>query len=295
MHSWGVVLIYEYKSDMKPTRMRCKLPLLGSNPSIAILLQILPQVYTSFIMSLAGKVVLITGASKGIGKATAQHLAANSASIVINYLSDAASANALVDEIGEDRALAVQADASKLDDIRRLVEAAVTKFGHIDVVIPNAGVLLMRDLATTTEADFDTAFNLNVKGPYFLVQEATRHMPAGGRVIFVSTGVTVHSSISPTYLLYASTKGAIEQMTRITAKELAKKGIFVNAIAPGPTTTELFLRGKSEETLRAVAGFSPFNRIGEPGEMASVINFLCGPECTWMSGQIIRVNGAMAP
>lgn len=275
--------------------MRCKLPLLGSNPSIAILLQILPQVYTSFIMSLAGKVVLITGASKGIGKATAQHLAANSASIVINYLSDAASANALVDEIGEDRALAVQADASKLDDIRRLVEAAVTKFGHIDVVIPNAGVLLMRDLATTTEADFDTAFNLNVKGPYFLVQEATRHMPAGGRVIFVSTGVTVHSSISPTYLLYASTKGAIEQMTRITAKELAKKGIFVNAIAPGPTTTELFLRGKSEETLRAVAGFSPFNRIGEPGEMASVINFLCGPECTWMSGQIIRVNGAMAP
>ncbi|KAL4891630.1 hypothetical protein BDV59DRAFT_203228 [Aspergillus ambiguus] len=198
-------------------------------------------------MSLTGKVILITGASKGIGKATAQHLAANGAGIVINYLSDAESANAL------------------LDDIRRLVEATVAKFGHIDVVIPNAGVLMMKNLESTTEADLDTSFRLNVKGPYFLVQEATHHMPPGG---------------APNYLLFASTKGAIEQMTRITAKELAKKGIFVNAIVPGPTTTELFLRGKSEETLRTMAGFSLFNRIGEPGEWRHFVKTLTGKTIT---------------
>jgi 3-oxoacyl-[acyl-carrier protein] reductase len=121
-------------------------------------------------MSLAGKVALITGASKGIGKATAQRLASEGANLVINYNSDAASAQALVEEIGQDRALAVQADASKLADIDRLVDAAVAKFGKIDILIPNAGILPMRDLEHTTEEDFDFTYNLMVKGPYFLTQ-----------------------------------------------------------------------------------------------------------------------------
>ena len=121
-------------------------------------------------MSLAGKVALITGASKGIGRATAQRLASEGASLVINYNTDAASAQALVDEIGQDRALAVQADASKLADIDRLVDAAVAKFGKIDILIPNAGILPMRDLEHTTEEDFDFTYNLMVKGPYFLAQ-----------------------------------------------------------------------------------------------------------------------------
>ncbi|KAL4737974.1 hypothetical protein BDV11DRAFT_171486, partial [Aspergillus similis] len=121
-------------------------------------------------MSLAGKVALVTGASKGIGKATAQRLASEGASLVINYNTDAASAQALVEEIGQDRALAVQADASKLTDIDRLVGAAVAKFGRIDILIPNAGILPMRDLEHTTEEDFDFTYNLMVKGPYFLAQ-----------------------------------------------------------------------------------------------------------------------------
>ncbi|KKA24447.1 Oxidoreductase, short-chain dehydrogenase/reductase family [Rasamsonia emersonii CBS 393.64] len=242
-------------------------------------------------MSLAGRVVLITSASKGIGKAAAQRLAADGASVVVNYLTDAASASALVEQIGPDRALAVQADVSKVDEIRRLVEATVARFGRIDVVIANAGVLPVKDLDSTTEADFDAAFALNVKGPYFLVQQAARHMPAGGRVIFLSTGVTSVSSITPPYLLYAATKGAIEQMTRVVAKDLARKGILVNALAPGPTATELFLRGKSEATLRTVAAFSPFNRIAQPDEMAGTIAFLCGPDTRKnISAEYVRIS-----
>ncbi|KAJ5750265.1 hypothetical protein N7533_007293 [Penicillium manginii] len=245
-------------------------------------------------MSLSGKVILITGSSRGIGKAAALRVASEGASLVINYLSDAAAANALVEEIGSDRALAVQADVSKIPDLDRLVDAAVAKFGRIDVLIPNAGILPMKDLENTSEVDFDNTYNLMVKGPYFLAQKAAKHMPSGGRIIFVSTGVTNLSNIAPTYLLYASAKGAIEQMARVMAKDLARKGILVNAVAPGPTTTELFLTGKPEQIIKAVASNSPFNRIGEPEEIAGVMAFLCGKDSSWMSGQILRVNGAMA-
>ncbi|KAL4973666.1 hypothetical protein BDW66DRAFT_141731 [Aspergillus desertorum] len=245
-------------------------------------------------MSLSGKIALITGASKGIGKATAQRLASEGASLVINYNTDASSAQALVEEIGEDRALAVQADVSKLADIDRLVEAAVAKFGKIDILIPNAGILPMRDLEHTTEEDFDFTYNLMVKGPYFLAQKAAKHIPPGGRIILVSTGVTVLSNIAPAYLLYASAKAAVEQMTRVMAKDLARNGILVNCIAPGPTTTGLFLNGKSDQVLKAVAGFSPFNRIGEPEEIANALYFLCSKDSSWVSGQTLRVNGGMA-
>ncbi|KAJ5781836.1 uncharacterized protein N7518_010319 [Penicillium psychrosexuale] len=245
-------------------------------------------------MSLCGKVVLITGSSKGIGKATVLRLANEGASVIINYLSDEAAANSLVAQIGPDRALAVQADASNLSDLDRLVDSAVAKFGKIDILIPNAGILPMKDLGNTTEADFDNAYNLMVKGPYFLAQKATKHMPSGGRVILISTGITALSSVAPAYLLYASAKGAINQMARVMAKDLARKNIVVNAVAPGPTTTELFLKGKSEQVLNAVAGFSPFGRIGKPEEIANVIAFLCGEDSSWMSGQIVQVNGGMA-
>ncbi|KAL4957578.1 hypothetical protein BDW69DRAFT_200640 [Aspergillus filifer] len=245
-------------------------------------------------MSLSEKVVLITGATKGIGKATTLRVASEGASVVINYNSDSASADSLVKEIGEDRALAVQADVSKLPDLDRLVDAAVAKFGQIDVLIPNAGILPMRDLEHTSEADFDFTYNLMVKGPYFLVQKAAKHIPSGGRVILVSTGVTVLSNIAPAYLLYASAKAAVEQIARVMAKDLARNGILVNCIAPGPTTTGLFLEGKSDQMLKMVAGFSPFGRIGEPEEIANAVSFLCGKDSSWVSGQVLRVNGAMA-
>lgn len=247
-------------------------------------------------MSLTGKVVLITGASKGIGRATALRVAADGASVVINYLSDRQAADELVAQIGPDRALAVQADVSKIPDIETLVAAAVEKFGKIDVVMPNAAILRMRTLPTTTESDFDTHFNLNVKGPLFLVQKAVPHMPAfgSGRIIFVSTGLNTATTLSPGYLLYVATKGAIDQLVRALSKdpELAAKGITVNAVAPGPTGTELFYHGKSEELLEMLRRQSPFGRFGVPGEIASVVAFLAGEESKWVSGQVIRVNGA---
>ncbi|KAJ5760920.1 hypothetical protein N7520_008076 [Penicillium odoratum] len=245
-------------------------------------------------MSLSGKVALITGSSQGIGRATAIRLASEGASIVINYRSDSTAANEVVEQIGADRALAVQADASKLSDLDHLVDATVARFGKIDILIPNAGILAMKGLDNTTEEDFDNFYDLMVKGPYFLAQKATKHMPSGGRIIFVSSTLNHVSGIDPGYLLYVSTKGAIEQISRVLAKDLGRRGILVNAIAPGPTSTKLFLEGKPEYVLKAIAGSNPFNRIGEPEEIASVMAFLCGKDSSWMSGQVVKVNGATA-
>jgi 3-oxoacyl-[acyl-carrier protein] reductase len=244
------------------------------------------------MMSLQGKVILITGASKGIGKASAERVAKEGASVVINYNNDAASADALVQSIGNDRAIAVQADVSKISDIARLVEAAVTKFGRIDVIMANAALMLMRTTEDTTEKDFDEMFDLNVKGPYFLVQKAIPHMPPGSRVILVSTSVCHFSQVQPNYLLYAATKGAIEQMTRVMAKGLALKSITVNAVGPGPTGTELFFRGKTDGLVNTIKGMSPFGRLGQPEEIAGMVSFLAGSDSSWVAGQTLLVNGA---
>ncbi len=172
---------------------------------------------------LTGKVAVITGASKGIGRAVARRFAAEGASVVINYNSDSKAAEGLVSEIGADRALAVQADVSKVSEAEKLVDATIQKFGKIDIVMPNAGLMQQKPLEQMTEVDFDNHFNLNVKGAIFLVQKAVPHIPAGGRVIFVSTGVTTWTTITPGYLLYAATKSAIDQFTRVLSKDLAKR------------------------------------------------------------------------
>ncbi|RGP78794.1 3-oxoacyl-acyl-carrier reductase [Fusarium longipes] len=243
-------------------------------------------------MSLNGKVVLVTGSTKGIGKAVIERVAADGASVVINYSGDGATADEMVNKIGSDRALAVKADVSSIPEIEKLVKATVEKFGKIDCVMANAACAPMNDLESSTEEAFDKAFTLNVKGPYFLVQKAVPHMPRDGRVILVSTGILHNSSVLPRYLLYAASKGPIEQMTRVMAKDLgAKHGITVNCIAPGPTATEMFFQGKSQEMIDMIAGFSPLNRLGTPREIAEVAAFLAGPGSSWVSGQIIGANG----
>ncbi|KAJ5267011.1 hypothetical protein N7478_009819 [Penicillium angulare] len=245
-------------------------------------------------MSLSGKVAIITGSSNGIGKAAALRLASEGANLVINYRSDAKAANDVVNQIGPDRALAIQADASKLPDLDRLVSETLARFGKIDILILNAGQLPMKDLENTTEEDFDSSYNLMVKGPYFLAQKASKHMQPGSRIIFVSTTVTAFSSVAPSYLLYASAKGAVEQMARVAAKDLGRKGILVNTVAPGPTMTDLFTEGKSEQLIKTLAAANPLNRIGEADEIAAVMAFLSGKDSSWMTGQILRVNGGMA-
>ncbi|KAI9688875.1 MAG: putative secondary metabolism biosynthetic enzyme [Bathelium mastoideum] len=242
--------------------------------------------------TLSQKVAIVTGASKGIGEAAALALAAKGASVVINYSSDDRAANKVLQAIGAERALLVKADVSTVAGIEQLIKATVQRFGKIDILVPNAGVLPMKDLEHTSEDDFDKTFALNVKGPYFLIQKAVSYIPKGGHIVFLSTTLTKASTVQPGYLLYNSTKGAIEQMTRVLCKDLGHKGIFVNSVAPGPTGTELFYKGKSPEMLKMIAGFNPQNRIGKPEEVAEAIAYLA--ESAWVSGQVLAVNGGMA-
>ncbi|MCJ1446585.1 MAG: hypothetical protein MMC23_007090 [Stictis urceolatum] len=245
-------------------------------------------------MSHAGQVALVTGGSKGIGAATVLKLASEGAKVVINYSSSSAPADALVSKIGSDKALAIKANAGSISEISSLVEQTVSAFGKIDILVLNAGIMPMRDLASTTEEDFDQIFAVNVKGPYFLAQKAAPHMPPGSHIVFLSTTLTAASTVQPGYLLYNSTKGAVEQMTKVIAKELGKKGIRVNCVAPGPTGTELFYKGKPEAMINGIKGMNPFGEIGEPGAIADTIAFLGSQASRWVSGQVVRVNGAMA-
>ncbi|OTA64242.1 NAD(P)-binding protein [Hypoxylon sp. EC38] len=245
--------------------------------------------------SFQGKVAIITGASKGIGKASAIALARLGAAVVINYSSDeqaAQDALAEVKKLGAGEGRLVRADVSTVEGVQSLVKQTVDAYSKIDIVVANAGVLPMKDLEHTTEADFDRTFAINVKGPYFLAQAAAPHMPRGSHIIFMSTTLTVASTVMPGYLLYNSTKGAIEQMTRVINKDLGRKGILVNAVAPGPTGTELFFRGKSEEMLKTIANFNPQGRIGTPEEIAEAVVFLS--HSSWVAGQVLRANGGMA-
>lgn len=242
----------------------------------------------------AGKTALITGGSKGIGAATSLLLAKSGANVVINYSSDASAADELVKTIGGDKALAIKGDAGSIPDIERMVSETVKRFGKIDILIPCAGMLLMKDLEHTSEQDFDSIMRLNVKGPYFLSQKAAPHMPDGSHIVLISTTQCHATSVTAPYLLYNATKGAIEQMTRVMSKDLLSKGICVNAVAPGPTGTELFYRGKSEQVLKMIAGLSPAGRIGKPEEIAEAIVWLCGASSSWVSGQVVKANGGVA-
>lgn len=246
-------------------------------------------------LALSGKVAVVTGGSKGIGAATATALVKLGAKVVVNYGRDSATAQNLIKTLGADNAYAVQADAGTVSGVEQLVKATVEKYGKIDILIPNAGILPMKDIESTTEADFDRAFGLNVKGPYFLVQKALPHISRGGSIILISTTQNHASTVTAPYTLYCATKGAIEQLVRLLSKDLqAKKGIRVNAIAPGPTGTDLFYEGKSEQVLKMIASLNPNNRIGTPEDVADAIVFLAGDGAKWMSGQTIRVNGGQA-
>ncbi|EXJ57585.1 3-oxoacyl-[acyl-carrier protein] reductase [Cladophialophora yegresii CBS 114405] len=244
---------------------------------------------------LSGKVAVITGGSKGIGAATATLLVSQGAKVVINYGRDTAAAENLISQLGADNAYAVQGDASTVSGVEKLVKASVDRFGKIDILIPNAGILPMKDIESTTEEDYDYTFNLNVKGPFFLVQKALPYMARGSSIVLISTTQCYASTVSSPYTLYCATKGAIEQLTRLLSKDLlAKKGIRVNAVAPGPTATDLFLEGKPQKVLDTIASFHPANRIAKPGEIAASISYLVGDGASWISGQTLRVNGGLA-
>lgn len=244
--------------------------------------------------SLEGKVAIITGASRGIGRAIAERLAQDGASVVISYAQSVDKAKEVVEsvEAAGGKALAVQADVSKPPEIRRLFEQSVEHFGQLDILVNNAGTILYKPIAQVTEEEFDQIFAVNVKGTFFACQEATQRIADGGRIINLSSTTT--ALMMPTYGAYAATKGAVEQITRVLAKELGERGITVNAVSPGATDTELFGIGKTEEQKQRFAQVAALGRLGEVQDIADVVAFLVSDQARWISGQIIRVNGGAA-
>jgi 3-oxoacyl-[acyl-carrier protein] reductase len=243
---------------------------------------------------LNNKVVLITGAAKGIGAATAQLIAAEGAKVIVNYSGSQADAEKTVQEIkakGGD-AIALKADVSKAAEVSALFDAAIAHYGRIDVLINNAGVMIMKLIKDTTDEDFDRQFEVNVRGTFNTMREAATKLADGGTIINTSTTLT--RAMVPTYGTYVATKGAVEQLTRVFAKEMGSRGITVNAVLPGPTNTELYVKGKTPEMIARQAALNAFNRLAEVGDIAPVIVFLASDDAKWISGQTIGVNGAMA-
>jgi 3-oxoacyl-[acyl-carrier protein] reductase len=240
------------------------------------------------------KVAVVTGSSRGIGRAIAEKLGKEGASVVVNYASKAKEADEVVATVQSQggQALAVQADVGKTQDIQSLFEQTVSRFGKIDILINNAGILSTQPITEITEEDFDKIFAVNVKSVFFACQQAAQRMSKGGRIVNISSTVT--SLMFPNYGLYAASKGAVEQITRVLAKELGGQEITVNAVSPGPTDTELFRHGKTEAQIGNLAQMSAFGRLGEPLDIADVVAFLVSDEARWISGQNIRVNGALA-
>lgn len=241
--------------------------------------------------SLSGKVAIVTGASRGIGREIAERLAENGAKVVVNYASSPAKAEEVVSAIEQSggEARAIQADIRQVAAIERLFGETIEAYGGIDILVNNAGIMTTKPVAAMTEEDFDQQFAINVKGTYFAIQQAFHHMNSGGRIINFSTSVV--GQMFPAYSVYAGTKGAVEQFTRQLAKEFGPKGITINAVAPGPINTELFTVGKSEEQIAGIANMNAFGRLGEPDDVAGAVLFLAGEESKWITGQTIRVNG----
>jgi len=240
---------------------------------------------------LEGKVAIVTGSSRGIGRTIAEHLVYLGAKVVINYVSSSDQADDAVKTIknkgGE--AVAVQADLTKMDELERLFSKTISVFGKLDILINNAGLMNNKPLLEVTEEDFDRAFDVNIKATYFSCQQAMKHMEEGGHIINMSTSVT--GQMFPTYSVYAGAKGAVEQITRQLAKEFASKQISINAIAPGPTDTELFRVGKSEEQIQGLRNMVGYGRLGTPEDTAKVISLLVNDNAQWITGQTIRSNG----
>jgi 3-oxoacyl-[acyl-carrier protein] reductase len=244
-------------------------------------------------MARNGQTAIVTGASRGIGAAIAERLAADGFTIVVNYAGDVASAEARVASIEKagGRAISVKADVSDAGAIRRMFDDAESTFGGVDVLVNNAGIMLLATFKDADDALFDRTIATNLKGVFNGMREAAKRLRNGGRIISFSSSVV--GLYQPTYGIYAATKAGVEAMTHVLANEMRGRGITVNAVAPGPTATELFLKGKPQAVIDHLAKLPPLERLGEARDVAAVVAFLAGPDGGWINGQIIRANGGI--
>ena len=241
------------------------------------------------LFSLKGKTAVVTGSSRGIGRAIAERLASDGAAVVINYTRNRQLAQEVVDGIlaRGSNAFAIQADLSKPPEVQRPFKEAVKMVGPLDIVVANAGVHIAKPLVENTEADYDYIFDINTKGVFFTLQEAARRVRDGGRIVVVSTGGTKMHFANMS--LYLGSKGAIEQFARSLSLELGPRNVTVNVLSPGFTDTDML----PEEYRDYGATQSPFNRVGTPDDVADVAAFLASDQARWITGQNIQAGGGV--
>jgi 3-oxoacyl-[acyl-carrier protein] reductase len=244
-------------------------------------------------MTATNRAAIVTGSSQGIGAAVAERLAGDGFAVTINYSGNAAPAEALAGRIaaGGGRAIAVQADVSDPRAVAALFGETERAFGGIDVLVNNAGIMKLAPIAETDDDLFDRHVAVNLKGVFNALREGARRIREGGRIVSFSSSVV--GLYQPTYGAYAATKAGVEAMTHILAKELGSKKITVNAIAPGPVATQLFLGDKSEEQVAQMTRMIPLGRLAEPVDIAAAVSFLVGPDGGWVNGQVLRANGGV--
>jgi 3-oxoacyl-[acyl-carrier protein] reductase len=239
------------------------------------------------------KVALVTGAAGGIGATVSERLARDGFLIVVNYAGSVEAAEALARRIESagGRAITAQADISDSAQVTRMFDSAEAAFGGVDVLVNNAGIMKLATIAESDDALFSRQIAVNLTGTFNTLRAAAKRLRDGGRIINFSSSVT--AMLQPTYGVYAATKAAVEAMTSILAKELRGRNITVNAIAPGPTATKLFLDGKPQEVIDRLATLAPLERLGQPEDIAAAVAFLAGPDGAWINGQTLRANGGI--
>jgi 3-oxoacyl-[acyl-carrier protein] reductase len=244
-------------------------------------------------MASTNGLAIVTGASRGIGAAIAERLAREGLTVVVNYSGSRETAEQLVEKIvaAGGKALTAGADVSKAEDVKRMFDATEAAFGGVDVLVNNAGIMRLSPLGEASDELVDSQIAINLKGTINTLREAARRLRDGGRVVNLSSSVVGLSM--PGYGPYIATKAAVEGLTRVLANELRGRNITVNAVAPGPTATALFLDGKSPELIDRMAKMNPLERLGTPDDIAAAVAFLVGPDGGWINGQVLRANGGM--
>jgi 3-oxoacyl-[acyl-carrier protein] reductase len=237
---------------------------------------------------------IVTGASGGIGRAVARRLARDGFAVVVNYAGNASKAEETVAEIvaSGGRAGAVQGDVASAPDAERLFKTAVDTFGAVDVVVNCAGIMPLRPIAGSDTEIFDKVIATNLRGTFLILAQASQHVAAGGRIIAFSTSVIAKAF--PTYGPYIASKAGVEGLVHVLANELRGRNITVNAVAPGPVATELFLSGKTDAQIDQLRKLPPLERLGQPDDIANVVSFLAGPDGAWVNAQVLRANGGFA-